>query len=68
MYTQKRKTIIPILFKQTFYLEVLRVCKQQFSFYTYHDALFRNFKISTCFRITSTKCRINTVVRPDDGL
>jgi len=26
-----------------------------------------NFKLSTCFRISSTKCRINTVVSPDDG-
>jgi hypothetical protein len=26
-----------------------------------------NFKLSTCFRITNTKCRINTVVFPDDG-
>jgi len=26
-----------------------------------------NFKLSTCFRTTSTKCRINTVVSPDDG-
>ena len=27
----------------------------------------RNFKLSTCFRIKSTKCRINTIVSPDDG-
>ena len=26
-----------------------------------------NFKLFTCSRITSTKCRTNTVVSPDDG-
>jgi hypothetical protein len=26
-----------------------------------------NFKLSACFRVTSTKCHINTVVFPDDG-
>ena len=25
------------------------------------------FKLSTCFGIASTKCRINTAVSPDDG-
>jgi len=26
-----------------------------------------NFKLSTCFRVTNTKCRIDTAVSPDDG-
>jgi hypothetical protein len=64
----KFKTIIPILFKQEFYRELLHVSMQQFLIQIYRDTLFHNFKISTCFRITSTMCRINTVVRPDDGL
>jgi len=36
--------------------------------FTYYDVRFCNFKPSTCFRITSNKCRINTVIPPDDGL
>ena len=26
-----------------------------------------NFKLSTCFRVINTKCRIDTVISPDDG-
>jgi len=26
-----------------------------------------NFKLSTCFRVTNTKCRIDTDISPDDG-
>jgi hypothetical protein len=26
-----------------------------------------NFKLSTCFRVTNTKFRIDTVISPDDG-
>ena len=26
-----------------------------------------NFKLSACFRVTNTRCRIGTVFSPDDG-
>ena len=49
------------------HLVLLCICKQHSLFYTFYDIRFYNFKLSTCFRINSTKCRINTVVPPDDG-
>jgi len=35
--------------------------------HNFYDMRTCNFKLSTCSRITSTKCHINTVVSPDDG-
>jgi len=53
--------------KQEFYQELLYVYKLYSSFYTFNDRHFRNFELSTCFRITGSKCHINTVVPSDDG-
>jgi hypothetical protein len=61
------KRVIRILFKQGFYRDLLHACNHHSSFYIFYDICFCNFKLSTCFKITSTKCHINAVVPPDDG-
>ena len=34
----------------------------------YHNDIEHcNFKLSTCFRVTNTRCRIGTVFSPDNG-
>jgi hypothetical protein len=34
---------------------------------SFYDIGSCNFKLSTCFRVTNTECRIATVISPDDG-
>jgi len=61
------KQVICTIFNQEIYRDLLYLCKQYSSFYSFNNMRYCNIKLSTCFRITSTKCHINAVVPFDDG-